>query len=432
MATFTILEPMSTGDVIDRAVRLYRRNFSHLIAIVAVPSIIGYLVGLALSSGYAQLLGSVVNPGAGVQGAGVILVIIGLIGYPLWFFAQVFTLTGLARVVGDHLMMGDTITFRKCFAAARSRVGDVILMTLLLFAAMMVIGMAFFLIVFSLMMVAAIIVGISSGAGMPQWLAVTVMVILMVVALAGGITLALIVAARIVLLPQVVMIEGQSTGSSLGRSIRLGGGNWHRVGAIMLFAYFISLSLLAALTLPVALGLEWFNISSVEFAQTPAGDAIYSAFTQIANVLSLPIWAVSFTLLYLDNRVRKEGYDMELLAQEVAPGFHWHAPVQPSVYPYGTFAAAPAQRVYVQTGPLGLGGYTAPPISSPNTPNPPSNSSDEPPKEAESAGEAAVVDSETIGNVAPGAAQCANCGVELPPGSRFCIRCGAETRPEDR
>jgi hypothetical protein len=276
-----------------------------------------------------------------------------------------------------------------------------------------------------------------------------------VVAFAGGITLALIVAARIVLLPQVVMIEGQSTGSSLGRSIKLGGGNWHRVGAIMLFAYFISLSLLAALTLPVALGLEWFSISSVEFAQTPAGDAIYSAFTQIANVLSLPIWAVSFTLLYLDNRVRKEGYDMELLAQEVAPGFNW----RPPVYPYGTFPTAPAQRVYVQTGPLGLGGYAAPQTAA----NPQSIGSQQPPGEAEPAGEVTiagggeasanvfpsagseafanpVVGGEATGNVVPVAgsdeasrsvvsveAQCANCGVELPSGARFCIRCGAQT-----
>jgi hypothetical protein len=428
MPTFTILEPMSTGDVIDRAVRLYRRNFSPLIAIVAVPSIIGYLVGLALSSGYAQLLGSVVNPSSSLQGAGVILLMIGLIGYPFWFFAQVFTLTGLARVVGDHLMMGETITFRKCFAAARSRVGDVILMTLLLFAAMMIIGVAFFLIVFAVMMVAAIIVGVTSGAGMPQWLGVTVLVILLVVAIAGGITLALIVAARIVLLPQVVMIEGQSTGSSLGRSFRLGGGNWHRVGAIMLFAYFISLSLLAALTLPVALGLEWFNISSVEFAQTPAGDAIYSAFTQIANVLSLPIWAVSFTLLYLDNRVRKEGYDMELLAQEVAPGFHWRPPVTPAAHPHGSFSTAPTQRVFLQTGPLGLGGYAEPRPPPPTPPGPPNEVvTAEPAASTEPAAEASAGDGDSSGSVNPGAGHCVNCAIELPVGARFCIRCGAQT-----
>ena len=446
MPTFTILEPMSTGDVIDRAVRLYRRNFSPLIAIVAVPSIIGYLVGLALSSGYAQLLGSVANPSLGLQGAGLVLLMLGLIGYPFWFFSQVFTLTGLARVVGDHLMMGETITFRKCFAAARSRIGDIILMTLLLFAAMIVIGMIFFLIMFAVMMVAAIIVGVTAGAGMPQWLGITILVVLMLAALAGGVILVLIVAARVILLPQVVMIEGQSTGSSLGRAIRLGGGNWYRVGAIMLFAYFISLSLLAALTLPGALLLEWFNVSSIEFAQTAAGDALYSAFTQIANVLSLPIWAVSFTLLYLDNRVRKEGYDMELLAQEVAPGFHWQAPVQ--------YSYAPQQRVFLQTGPLGLGGYEQPRFPAPAMqaavvlePNQLDNNSITAEPATFRAAEiqedsllAGVTYSESESSDATPPARpegselsglttgrCVNCGIEYPAGARFCIRCGAQT-----
>src|SRR5258706_6114064 len=103
MANFTILEPMSTGDVIDRAVRLYRRNFTPLVAIVAVPSVIGYVAGLAFTWGYAKLLTSATNPGSGaVEGAAVLLLILGLIGQSGWFFVQVFTLTGLARVVGDH------------------------------------------------------------------------------------------------------------------------------------------------------------------------------------------------------------------------------------------------------------------------------------------------------------------------------------------
>jgi hypothetical protein len=195
---------------------------------------------------------------------------------------------------------------------------------------------------------------------MPQWLGVALLIIFSLLAVAAGVALVLIVAARVVFLPQVLMIEGMSAGSSLGRSISLGQGNWYRVGAILLFTYFVSLSLLAALTLPVILGLEWFSLSSVEFVLTPAGGAIYSAFNHIANLLSLPIWIVSFTLLYFDNRVRKEGYDMELLAREVAPGFRWQAPMPQPAQPYGAFASGAAPRVFMQTGPLGLGGYVPP------------------------------------------------------------------------
>ena len=58
MPSFTILEPISTGDVIDRAVRLYRRNFTPLVAITAVPTLIGYVVSVMFWHGYTSLLTS--------------------------------------------------------------------------------------------------------------------------------------------------------------------------------------------------------------------------------------------------------------------------------------------------------------------------------------------------------------------------------------
>ena len=420
MANFTILEPMSTGDVIDRAVRLYRRNFTPLVAIVAVPSVIGYMTGLAFTSGYAKLLTSVANPGSGgVEGSALVLLVLGLLGQPVWFFVQVFTLTGLARVVGDHLMIGEPITFRRCFSAARQRVGDIALMTLLMFAVLVLIGIVASVVFFAVFMVVAIVIGVTAGAGMPPWLGVALLIIFSILAVAGGVALLLIVAARVVFLPQVLMIEGLSAGSSLGRAISLGQSNWYRVGAILLFTYFVSLSMLAALTLPVILGLEWFSISSVEFVVTPAGSAIYSAFNHIANLLSLPIWIVSFTLLYFDSRVRKEGYDMELLAREVAPGFRWQAPAPQPFQPYGTFAPGASPRVFMQTGPLGLGGYAPPrPIPQPTVAEPLSSLEPHPPiMTPASPVQAPVVNAPTAGN-------CQRCGLQLQPGARFCIRCG--------
>ena len=110
---FTILEPMSTGDVIDRAVRLYRRNFTSLIAIVAVPTLIGYVISLMFWYGYANLVLNTVKPGR-VPADAVLMLIIGMVGYPLWGFTLLLTVCGMSRVVGDNLMMGEPITFRRC------------------------------------------------------------------------------------------------------------------------------------------------------------------------------------------------------------------------------------------------------------------------------------------------------------------------------
>ena len=72
------------------------------------------------------------------------------------------------------------------------------------------------------------------------------LVVTVIVAVAFSLLLICVVVARVVFLPQIVMIEGQSAGNALGRAIRLGKGNWYRVGAIALFTYFVSASLLAA------------------------------------------------------------------------------------------------------------------------------------------------------------------------------------------
>jgi hypothetical protein len=135
---------------------------------------------------------------------------------------------------------------------------------------------------------------------------------------------------------------------------------------------------------------------------TPTGSAIYGAFAQTANLLTLPIWVVSFTLLYFDSRVRREAYDMELLAQEIAPGFHW----QPS-YSHQVFA-----RVPVQTSPLGLGGFIHPRQPAP-------------PQEAVAAGAASGDGGQPESQPA---ALCEQCAAELHPGALFCIRCGAEVK----
>src|SRR6185436_16542799 len=115
MADFTILEPMSTGDVIDRAVRLYRRNFTALVAIVTVPTLVGYVASLMFWYGYTNLFINTERPGAAPNEA-VWMLILGLIGYPVWFFVLIFTVCGMSRVIGDYVMMDEPITFRRCFA----------------------------------------------------------------------------------------------------------------------------------------------------------------------------------------------------------------------------------------------------------------------------------------------------------------------------
>ena len=50
------LAPLGAGDLIDRAVRLYRRNFFTLVRISALPVLISAVGGVLLSLGWNQIL----------------------------------------------------------------------------------------------------------------------------------------------------------------------------------------------------------------------------------------------------------------------------------------------------------------------------------------------------------------------------------------
>jgi hypothetical protein len=449
MANVTILDQMSTGDVIDRSVRLYRRNFTPLVLIVSVPILIGYFASVTFLVGYTQLLGNFENPSEN-SASGATLMILGMLSYPVWFFVLLFTVSGLSRVVGDHIMLGEPITFRRCFSAAKKRFGDIFLMVVLAIVAFVVLYFVFVFIVIVAALLIGLMAGIVSSAQLSPWVVGTLVTIISLVILAAGIFLLLYILSRIIFMPQIVMIEGYKAGHAIGRAMKLGGGNWSRVGAIILFVYFVSLSLLAAFMVPVSIALYVFDVFSAEFLVSPTWNVISTSFSQISNLLVLPLWVISFTLLYFDNRVKKEGYDLELLAREVSPGFYWQPGQQ---VPPPSFSSLSSPRTAVQTGPLGLSGYgglpresvvtqvanSTPPepqgIEVTDEPKPSSSSIHEgngsPPPASTDAPAEIIGDIVNAGSYTPHEGDqietekiCIKCGATLPPRARFCILCG--------
>ena len=424
MATFTILEPMSTGDVIDRAVRLYRRNFVPLISIVAVPTVIGYVVSLTFWYGYTSLITKAASANA-VPVTALWMLALGGLGYPVWGFAMLLTIAGLSRVVGDHLMLDEPISFRRCVRAIKQRLGAIVLMGLLTLVLLFVVYFALTIVLFILVLVFSLLIGAIAAAQLPQWVTVVTLTVTVVAGVALGLLLICVVTARLIFLPQIVMIEGESAGNAVGRAIRLGKGNWYRVAAIMLFSYFINLSLLAALTLPVIFGLYLAGVMNSEFWVSPTWSVLYTSFRDVAGLLSLPIWIVSFTLLYFDSRVRKEAYDVDLLAREINPGFYWQPRVQPTVFGY-QMPVQSSGRAFLQTSPLGLAGYQPPPrqvVSS--SPHEPSSESEQLRDKFERAAER--LGEEHRAEITEVGATCSSCGTPLVEGARFCMRCGSPT-----
>jgi hypothetical protein len=434
MSTFAILEPLSTGDVIDRAVRLYRRNFTPLLGIAAVPTVIGYIVSLMFWNGYAGLLTGV-SGSRGLSVSAIWMLMLGVLGYPIWFYTLLVTISGLSRVVGDHLMLDEPITLRRCFGAAKQRLGAITLMALLfvvmLFAAYIVLS----IVLFVLMMAIGLFAGLVAAVRLPPWMTTTALVITVIVGVALTLFVILVILSRVVFLPAIVMIEGQSAGNAVGRAISLGKGNWYRVGAIGLFTYFVSLSLLAALALPVGIILYQSNLLNIDAITSPTVSILYTSLNQLSTLLCLPIWIVSFTLLYFDSRVRKEAYDLDLIAREINPGFYWRPPAVPPPLGYPKSSQSGWGRAPVQTSPLGLAGYAGPhqhredkssEVTLADTERKPDEFRSEPQVLSASSGpqESAPAADE------PRARFCAACGSFLVPGASFCMNCGNLTNSD--
>ena len=393
MPRFTVLEPMSVGDVIDRAVRLYRRNFVSLVAIAAVPTLTGYIVSLMFWYGFMSLtLPSSGRPSSGDAG-GVIL--FAILAYPLWMVLLVATIAGLSRVVGDQIMMGEEITFRRCFAFLWRRRGDMIklglLSILLLFVLSFVAGFALTIIAQA---VGAVVL-LFQASGLPSWFMTAATVVVGIAAACAFIIVLFVILSRIVFVPQVVVIEGTKSGSAISRAGFLGKRNWNKLAAIALFAYFVRLSLFAAFSVPTGLFYLFSGVDIEDLFSNQTWSTITGSFWELAGLLSLPIWAVSLTLLYFDNRVRKEAYDLQLLAAEVEPPLNQPPLVPAPALGYQSYSPFGYRPGAVQTSPLGLSSLV-PNQSSPR-------------------------------QVRLGSRHCGQCGGALVENARFCSNCGAKT-----
>lgn len=141
-----------------------------------------------------------------------------------------------------------------------------------------------------------------------------------------GIPVAIFLGTRWAFFPLTVLVEETSATSALGRSSELVKGAWWRVFSIMLAIFMIALTIelitVISSTSIIALSGITGGMDFVELIRwcvwEESHDAIKGALHLLhaintaINALTMPIMAIGFTLLYFDQRVRKEGFDIEL------------------------------------------------------------------------------------------------------------------------
>src|SRR5262249_1554338 len=134
-----------------------------------------------------------------------------------------------------------------------------------------------------------------------------------VAAITGGLILFFLLAGRMAYVPQAMLVEGKGVGAAIGRSFSLASGNVRRLMAMTLFTFFATYSALLLLMIP----LGWYGyLNGVDLSpfdsNQPMWYAIsYEVILQCSHILLAPIWMLGLSLLYVDERVRHEGYDIE-------------------------------------------------------------------------------------------------------------------------
>ncbi|HKZ77915.1 MAG TPA: hypothetical protein VJ124_06285 [Pyrinomonadaceae bacterium] len=313
------LAPLGAGDLIDRAVRLYRRHLFTLIRIAAPPVLITALGSISWTISSRHLF-STTQTSALPFYIFLLLVAAGLI-----MGGHIFSLLvmgGAARNLVMHLLWNEPVSARATYAAVRSRfwalLGAMIIVVLWGSLSLIVSFGGWYMLILVAIMGSALLAAIA-----PIWLPIITGTLAVLMATALAVWLFFFMFGRVAYVPQALLVEGKGVFQSVGRSFALASGNIRRLMAVSLFTYFATWSALMILVIP----LGWYGYlngidpSPWNATNWPAWYAIgYSVLEPLSSILLAPIWMLGLSLLYVDERVRHEGYDIELMASRQLDG----------------------------------------------------------------------------------------------------------------
>jgi hypothetical protein len=269
------LKPLGMGQIIDRAVRLYRHNFLQYVGIVALAQIPIFIFSVTFSLAMLGIEDTTLNMSAeSIMGLGVLSMVAVLLGA---LFTQV-AVAAMTQAIADTYL-GQPTGILEAF----SRIGRAWIQLLLVL-------LAATFIFFGLMIWSIVpCVGWLTGPGM---------------AIFG-------LAVVVPLLIPIVVLERCSAGEAIGRAWQLARRRfWWLLGFMLL----LSLLSQVVVTGPSFL-LAWVATPLVEpVLGSVATNVMQSVGSALLNILYLPLYTACVVLLYFDVRIRTEGFDLAMLA----------------------------------------------------------------------------------------------------------------------
>ncbi|CAN5693692.1 hypothetical protein BH10ACT1_BH10ACT1_02610 [soil metagenome] len=274
------LRPLGVGELLDASIRIYRSRFKTLLAAVALP-IVPVLIFTSLISWSTQP-DLTVDPSTGnanFDGGDLALQLAGLVVTLIVSVvaSSIATAACFRSISGAYV--GDDPDWKESLRFAFSRFWSVLGLTLL--------------------------TGLASVLGL----------------LACGFGVLYPMAVFAVAMP-ALLVEGVGPTAAMGRSRELVKGRGWRTLGIVLLGAFLAAAFQAVVSAPLA-ALLFTDVSDV------VQQVVTAVVTIVATVLVTPFSAALTMALYVDLRVRKEGFDLVLWAQRLGNAPTEGFPAQP-------------------------------------------------------------------------------------------------------
>lgn len=307
MFTDNTLRPLSISQILDRTFTLYRKNFVLFAGIGALPPAL-VLVGqlLILVVGFAAGKTDSIKSFTGLAAAGMASLGffgLALVGYALAAGASVFA---VSRV---HL--GYSTTILEAYKLMLPRLGPILGIVILGFLAVVLpVG-----ILVAAIAVPAVLAGFGkSGGPGPEWIAGLIFLgVLAAIAIGIG---AFYVSTKFSLSVAACVLEGRGVIDSMQRSWQLTVGAVWRLILILILAGAISAAVSMVLSIPYVIGMIFAVSKSDPSAMTPFVAWQYFA-SFLAKAIAGPIATIAVPLIYYDQRVRKEAFDLQLMMEVI-------------------------------------------------------------------------------------------------------------------
>jgi hypothetical protein len=313
------LRPSTLGEILDRTVQLYRRNFWLFAGTAALPMVIIFVLALAvIPAGIFAIPGIAGSAGSAAGNVDVTTMIQGfafiiafLIVMPIYLALYVLAIAGITQATVSA-NRGEKLTIRAALKSARPRFWTY-LWYLFLQGIMAALVPA---------IIAGVIIGplfylITQSGGIGARVALG-FVIFLVGAAALGVIIWLSLSYTMGM--AVCVVEKRTAWESLTRSYDLSKGTRGRIFVLFLLLMVLSIAVSTAgyiiAMLAGAVASVMGNGSAAMVAAGVVGGILYVIVSIGGQVALQPLPWVALVLFYYDQRIRKEGFDIEMMMEQ--------------------------------------------------------------------------------------------------------------------